>query len=73
MKVPVTVRGLDVSDVLKAIEGELVTVYEVIGSLDEGAVKVNETVVEFVTVAVPIVGALGELLAPEALAPRIGM
>jgi hypothetical protein len=72
-KEPVTVKGLDEPDTLKAIEGELVTVYEVGGSLDVGAVKVNDTVVEFVTVAVPTVGAPGAGFVAEALAPRIGM
>ena len=36
-----------------------------IGSLLEGAVKVRETVVELVTVAVPTVGAVGVPFAPE--------
>ena len=57
---------------LKAIEGLDVTVYEVIGSLLEGAVKVRETVVELVTVAVPTVGAVGAPFAPEDWEPRIG-
>ena len=40
--------------------------------MDSGAVKVIETVVELVTVAVPIVGAVGALFAPEDCEPRIG-
>jgi hypothetical protein len=70
---PVTVKGLDVPEVDSAIEGELVTVYEVIGNLLNGAVNVNETVVALVAVAVPIVGAPDAPFAPEALDPRIGI
>ena len=75
---PVTVKGLDAPDAVKE-PGVDVTVYEVIGSLLEGAVKVTVAApllwaLEVPTlVAVPIVGATGELLAPEALAPKIGI
>jgi hypothetical protein len=74
----VTVKGLDAPDAVKE-PGVDVTVYEVIGSLLEGAVKVTAAApllwaLEVPTfVAVPIVGATGELFAPEALAPRIGI
>lgn len=69
-----TVKGDDVPEVVSAIEGDEVTVYEVIGSLEKGAVKVKETVVEFVTVAVPTVGALGtEPFPPELELPKIGI
>ena len=64
-KDPVTVRGLDVPLVDSEIEGELVTVYEVIGNLELGAVKASDTVVELVTVAVPTTGAPGTLLADD--------
>jgi hypothetical protein len=40
-------------------------VYEVIGNLELGAVKGNETVVELVTVAVPTTGAVGAFLADD--------
>ncbi len=72
-KVPVTVKGLDVPEVLKAIEGLEVTVYEVIGNLLKGAVNVSDTVVEFVTVAVPTVGVVGTPFVPAPCDPRIGI
>jgi len=64
-KLPVTVNGLVVPEVDNDIEGEEVTVYEVIGSLLVGAVNVRDTVVAFVAVAVPTVGANGAPFAPE--------
>jgi hypothetical protein len=70
---PVTATGLDDPEVLKAIEGELVAVYEVIGSLEKlGAVNVTDTVVALVTVAVPIIGALGAPLV-EPCTPNTGI
>lgn len=54
-------------DVEREMLGLLVTVYEVIGNLENGAVKVNETVVEFVTVAVPTIGADGAMPLPPEL------
>ena len=70
---PVTVKGLDVPLVDKAIEGLEATVYELIGNLLKGAVNVKDTVVALVIVAVPTVGTPGALLAPEPCAPRIGI
>ena len=53
--------------------GELVTVYEVIGSLEnEGAVKVTDAEVPE-SVAVPMVGAVGTLLVEPDDELRIGM
>ena len=58
--VPVTVSGLVVPLVDKEIEGLLVTVYEVIEDPPVApAVNGTDTVVEFVTETVPIVGACG--------------
>jgi hypothetical protein len=51
--------------VVSAIEGDEVAVYEVIANLLSGAVKVRETVVAFVTVAVPIVGVAGAIFTPD--------
>ena len=62
---PVTVKGEVVPLVERAMDGEDVTVQEEIGSLLEGAVKVSDTVVELVTVAVPTVGAVGAPFVPE--------
>jgi len=70
---PDTVIGLD-APVPVNDPGELVTVYEVIGSLEnEGALNVTLAVVEVGDVAVPIVGAPGAALAPLENDPRIGM
>jgi len=75
---PATVIGLE-APVPVYPPGELVTVYELIGNLLVGAVNVTLAApllyaLEVPTfVAVPIVGATGELLAPDALAPRIGI
>ena len=44
------------------------------GNFENGAVKVRETVVEFVTVAVPTVGVPGtDPLPPELELPNIGI
>jgi hypothetical protein len=70
-KLPVTVNGLDVPETDKAIEGLLVAVYPVIGEPPLlPAVNGIETVVLFVLVTVPIVGACGtdeNVTAEEAL------
>jgi hypothetical protein len=74
----VTVKGLDAPDAVKE-PGVDVTVYEVIGNLLEGAVKVTVAApllwaLDVPTlVAVPIVGAAATPFAPEALAPMIGI
>ena len=41
--------------------------------MDSGAVNASDTVVELVTVAVPIVGVVGAPFAPEDWEPKIGM
>jgi hypothetical protein len=75
---PVTVIG-ELEPVPVNPPGELVTVYEVIGNLLVGAVKVTVAAPLLYArpvptlVAVPIVGAAATPLAPDALAPRIGI
>jgi hypothetical protein len=75
---PVTVKGEDAPDAVKE-PGVDVTVYEVIGSLLVGAVNVTVAApllwaLEVPTlVAVPMVGDTGTDLAPDALAPMIGI
>lgn len=69
-----TDTGEEVPVVLSAIDGLDVTVYEVIGSLENGGVNESETVVESTTVAVPTTGAVGIAPTPlELELPSIGM
>lgn len=69
-----TDTGDEVPVVVKDIDGLDVTVYEVIGSLEKGAVNVNDTVVAFTTVAVPTVGVPGTTpFPPDEAFPSIGI
>jgi hypothetical protein len=63
-KLPVTVKGDEVPETERDIDGLLVTVYEEIDLPPVApAVKAKDTVVELVTEAVPIVGAAGTVVA----------
>lgn len=68
---PVTVRGLDVPETEREIEGLDATVYEVIGSLpvSDGGVNDSDTVVAFTTVGVTAVAAPGIVRVADAREP----